>query len=349
MKITIKQIAQEAGVSVTTVSNVINKKAHRVSKDKIELIESIIQKYNYTPNMNARALVQSSSRLIGLLYYSENEHFRFSDPFVTEVLEGIERCAKERGYFTLIHNVTSVADIQSVQRNWKFEGFIAVGVSEEFFEEIDAKIDAPIVFIDTHLSSLRYAELNQPDRRMFINTDDYQAGLTATSFLIGKGHEDIAFLTYPFQPDRTGVIQSRFKGYKEALKIAQIDYDGTLVFTNEKEDLPIIAANLDRFTAIVVTADFLAVELIHYLKEKNLYDQKQTSIISFDDIRYARLNDPPLTTIRLDQVSKGELAMITLSNILEKKEYEADQLKILMGELVVRKSVTEGPRFGQIV
>ncbi|NLM66984.1 MAG: LacI family transcriptional regulator, partial [Enterococcus sp.] len=64
-RITIKEIAEEAGVSMTTVSNVLNKKTHRVSEETIQLVEEIIKKYNYIPNMNARSLVNSSSRLIG--------------------------------------------------------------------------------------------------------------------------------------------------------------------------------------------------------------------------------------------------------------------------------------------
>lgn len=83
---------------MTTVSNVINKKAHRVSQDKIEMIEGIIKKYNYSPNMNARALVKSSSRLIGVLYFSDQKNLDFADPFVTEVLDGIQRVTKEHSF-----------------------------------------------------------------------------------------------------------------------------------------------------------------------------------------------------------------------------------------------------------
>ena len=120
-RITIKQIAEEAGVSMTTVSNVLNKKTHRVSEEKIQLIEEIIEKHHYIPNMNARSLVNSSSKLIGLLYYSKENDFIFSDPFTSELLAGIEKESKRNGYFVLVHNVTSINDILTLQKNWNFD------------------------------------------------------------------------------------------------------------------------------------------------------------------------------------------------------------------------------------
>jgi len=334
MKVTIKQIAKEAGVSVTTVSNVINHKAHRVSNDKKKIIEDLIEKWGYTPNMNARALVQSSSSLIGLLYYSFQEHINFSDPFVTEILEGIEQSAKAAGYFTLVHNVTSVEDIEVVQRNWKFEGYIMIGVSEAFFDEVHGKLTAPVVFIDTHLPSVKYQELSHPC--WFINTDDYQASYDATNYLLGKGHQKIAFLSYPFQSSQTGVIQQRYAGYIHALKSQGLKPDLSLRFT--REDFEQMGLALKEYSAVIATADVLAMEFIHYLKERGLYDQKQTALISFDDIRYASLCDPPLTTIRLDQIRKGSLAMELLMEMIKEPDEDREALKLIKGELVIRKS-----------
>jgi len=233
LKITIKQIAKEAGVSVTTVSNVINNKTHRVSEDKKRLIETIIKKYDYIPNMNARALVQSSSRLIGLLYHSNQGSINFSDPFVAEVLEGIEHLAKATGYFTLIHEITSVQDIEIIKKNWRFEGFIIVGVFEQFFEEINSKIQEPIVFIDTHLPKERYEEVQPFTNRVFINTDDYLAGYTVTHYLITKEHKKIAFLAYPFEINQASVVQQRFKGYVQALKEQKLTVNEGAIYTND--------------------------------------------------------------------------------------------------------------------
>nr|WP_128080807.1 LacI family DNA-binding transcriptional regulator [Enterococcus crotali] len=338
MKITIKKIAEEAGVSVTTVSNVINNKAHRVSDTKKELIQSIIKKYNYSPNMNARALVQSSSRLIGLLYFSDKPKLDFSDPFVTEVLEGIERIAKENGFFILVHSVNSMEDIEEVQKNWKFEGFIAVGFTQQLFEQADKIIQSPIVFLDTHLEEQMYTKIKNYPNRYFINTNDFQAGFDATSYLLSRGIEKIAFLSYGFDENQTSVIQQRYLGYKAALNQQNIDIEEQLIYTDEEQSDMLEA--IDAYQGVIVTADFLALTFIHFLKQHQAYSEEKLSIIGFDDIAYAALNDPPLSTVRLDQISKGEKAMQLLVDISIKEEdaSKIDQLNELQGKLVIRKT-----------
>ncbi|MGV3084071.1 LacI family DNA-binding transcriptional regulator [Enterococcus dispar] len=336
MKITIKKIAAEAGVSVTTVSNVINNKANRVSDEKKELINQIIKKYDYSPNMNARALVQSSSHLIGLLYFSERPRLDFTDPFVAEVLEGIERVAKEKGFFTLIHNITSQQDIEDIQKNWKFDGLIAVGFNQAFFELINESISVPIVFIDTHLDERVYNNLHEYPNRYFLNTDDFNAAFKPTEYLLQKGHKKIAFLSYDFDLTQSGVVQQRYIGYMSALNAHGIDVKGNLIFT--EEDFDTLLSAIDSFTAILVTADYLAMQLIHFLKSNHVFYERQISVIGFDDIKYAALNDPPLTTVRLDQLAKGQKAMEILVSVIggTKKESEVFNLG---SELIIRQTV----------
>lgn len=335
MKVTIKKIAEEAGVSVTTVSNVINNKARRVSAEKKELILSIIKKYNYSPNMNARALVQSSSRLIGLLYYTEKSHLDFSDPFVTEVLEGIERVAKKNGYFILVHSVSSPKDIEEVQKNWKFEGFIAVGFSQKLFKQVNKIIQGPIVFLDSHLEKKTYLSIGDYPNRYFLNTDDYQAAFDATNYLLKRGVKNIAFLSYNFDERQTSVIQQRYLGYKTALKQRKVKVKSELVYTDtEKEKM---LSDIDNYQGVLVTADFLALQYIHFLKQHQAYSEKKLSIIGFDDIAYSKLSDPPLTTVRLDQISKGEKAMQMLIDISETKK-EVSQVNQLEGKLIIRET-----------
>lgn len=336
MKITIKKIAEEAGVSMTTVSNVINNKAHRVSQEKKDLINSIIEKYDYSPNMNARALVQSSSHLIGLLYFSKRPRLDFTDPFVAEVLEGIERVAKATGFFTLIHNVTSQQDIEDIQKNWKFDGLIAVGFNQSLFESINKSIQVPIVFIDTHLDERIYSNLQDYPNRYFLNTDDYQAAYKATDYLIKNGHQKIAFLSYDFEINATSVIQQRYIGYLSALKANHLTDSEHLIFTDS--DFTKMLNTIDQYTAVIVTADFLAMQFIYYLKKNQAFYENEISVIGFDDIKYSALNDPPLTTIKLDQLEKGHKAMELLVEIVENGPKES-MITNLDSELVIRKTV----------
>ena len=322
---------------MTTVSNVINKRTDRVSKEKIELIEGIIKKFNYTPNMNARSLANSSSNLIGLLYHSVGEKVNFSDPFVSELLAGIEERAKELGYFILVYNIESLDDVIAVQQNWKFEGFIIVGVLEKLFDPIQKKIpdDVPVVFVDTHLSEDLKAKVETLTERFLIASADEESSYDAAKFLLEQGHQQIGFLSFKFDESENGVINERFKGFKRAINEFGHHFNERLVFNDQEFDQ--VANNLDSITALVVSADFLAVKLIHYLRQRGLYDREKLSIVGFDDVSYAQYLEPPLTTIRLNQKNKGVKAIEVLSEAIEGQPIEKSIL--LPGELVVRESV----------
>lgn len=318
---------------MTTVSNVIKKRTDRVSKEKTELIEGIVKKYNYSPNMNARSLVNSSSNLIGLLYHSVD----FSDPFVSELLEGIEERAKELGYFILVYNIESIEDVVAVQQNWKFEGFIVVGVLEKLFDPIQNKIpeDVPVVFVDTHLSEDLKAKVETLSERFFIASADEKSGYDAAKFLLEQGHKQIGFLSFKFNECENGVINERFQGFKRAINEFGHRFNERLVFNEQEFDR--VANNKDSFTALVVSADFLAVKLIHYLRQRELYDKEKLSIVGFDDVSYAKYLEPPLTTIRLNQKNKGTKAIELLSEAIQNQPIE--KFILLPGELVVRESV----------
>lgn len=335
MRVTMKQIAQEAGVSVMTVSNVINGKGGKVSADRRLEIEKIIKKYNYSPNMNAKALVNASSRLIGLLYYSDGAGYDFSDPFATEVLSGIETVAKKENYFILIHNVNSLEDIQEIQSNWAFSGFIAVGFYQEIYLKMVEAVSVPIVFVDTHLDN--EGEALQNEDVYFVKTDDYLQAKKAVNFLYSQGHEAIGFLSYNFDLSIVGVIERRFNGYKDSLKENGLSFDESLIFNDS--DFDQVIDHLDQLSAIFVTADYLAMNFIKYLRDRGLYDVNKLSIISVDDIKYAELNNPPLTTIRLNQVDKGTVALERIIQHVN-KQAKIPKVTIIEGELIERNSVS---------
>lgn len=335
-RITIKQIAEEAGVSMTTVSNVLNKKTHRVSEEKIQLIEEIIEKHHYIPNMNARSLVNSSSKLIGLLYYSKEDDFIFSDPFTSELLAGIEKESKRNGYFVLVHNVTSINDILTLQKNWNFDGFIVVGVSTESFIEIDNIIKKPVVYIDTYLFEHDQKIMEKKRQCSFVNTNDYQASETAVEFLIECSHKKIGFLSFDFEPSIPSVIQQRHLAYKEGLEKHHIPYREEFIFDEHEFDK--IQNALNQMTALLVTSDHLAAKFVKYLKNRNSYSVETLSIIGFDDVSFSELMDPGLTTIRLEPSEKGRIAFKELRKLILGELTKSQQIK-MDGKLIVRQSV----------
>ena len=151
----LKDIAKEANVSVTTVANVIHGNHKRVAKETVDRINEIVQRTNYVPNMTARSLVKKFSKIIGVINYSstgKKGNF-ISDPFYSAVIAGIKEELREKGYFLMIWTVFSEEDLFSLFRNWNMDGLILIGAfKDKFYEKlIDAKV--PLVLIDSYVDN----------------------------------------------------------------------------------------------------------------------------------------------------------------------------------------------------
>lgn len=340
MKITIKEIAQLANVSVTTVSNVINNRTNKVSQQTIERINNIIKEYNYTPNMNAKALVNSSSKLIGLLFFAEEKIYHFNNPFAGAILEGIETIAKDENYFVLLQTIHSVDDIGLIRNNWQFSGFIGVGFNQKTMIDTMKIVEEPITFIDTYFDENELVDLKDKDNLFFVRTDDKKLARELVNHLVENGHRKIAFLCYPVSLEGHGVIQERLAGYKEGLSVNGIEFNEKLIFFNNQFDT--VIETIDKFTAIMVSADILAIELIAKLKEQGFSVPDDCSVISFDNIQFSELISPKLTTMNLFQNVKGEVALGQIMMRIKGTPKENIQQTIIMdGELEVRESVKQ--------
>lgn len=333
MKITLKMISEEAGVSMTTVSNVINNKSARVSKETADHIRDIIKKYNYVPNLTARSLATNSSRLIGVLYNQIDLDLRFSDPFVGEFLDGFSKEATQKNFYTFIHPLTSINEVEELQRQWLFAGFVAIGFNGSRATDLAQSVKHPIVFVDAYFEG-------QTDENCFVvRTDDYKAGYDATQYLIDNGHQKIAFLGYTFNHSISNVISERYRGFNEAYTAFKKDVESgnsNQLYNEFQFELIKEAIKQEEITALIVSADNLAIRLINYLKTADSY--QNISIISFDNIEFASIVDPPLTTISLFQSEKGAQALNILAEKID-EDLTADKITQLEGQLVERKTV----------
>lgn len=316
--VTIKQIAKEAGVSEMTVSNVINRRKGKVSNQTLARIEKIIKKYNYTPNMNARALVTGSSMLLGVFFFSD-KIIDFEDPFICEVLTGIESEAKKIGYFTLIYNVITREDVDIIQRNWHFDGIIAIGFNTWSYNELAKYFHNPTVFIDTYVDDESLEQMHSQNiPHAFINVDDFAVGKLAAATLILHGHKNIAFLSYEHGLEKSQVIFRRFSGYQsEVSKKGGSEgyfYDFSSLFESILQG---------RFSAFVASADILSIKWLSYIGEKGLHVPDFHSMVGIDNSRYTRLISPYITTIDLFHTRRGENAVCMLDLLIQGKEIES--------------------------
>ncbi len=339
---TIKDIAREAMVSVTTVSNVIHNKSAHVAPETVERINKIIEAHNYTPNMSARALVNKSSRIIGVINHliPQQAGSFLQDPFHGAFIGGIERALRLRDYYMMVRTVESEAEILSLFRNWNLDGVILTGLFEDSFFGRLIKADKPIVLLDSYIGS---------DKIFNVGLEDYRGGLLATRYLIDRGHRDIVFASPRIVAH--GVIDERYKGYCDALRAAGLPLSPENVYEQEitiSEGIKLgqaLSARRD-VSAIFATADILAAGIMSGLQASGVRVPEDMSIVGFDDLFISRITSPQLTTIHQDADAKGAIAADLMVDYLEGKA-PASRTIIMPVSLVERASVAAAPTLGR--
>lgn len=332
--ITIKDIAQAVGVSCTTVSNVIHGKTGRVSAETITRINEAIDKLGYVPNMSARSLVSSSSKVIGMISHltSNKKESIVEDPFHSAFIGSIEKTLSENGYYLMLRTVETTSDLMNFLHNWNVDGLFCTGVFQDEFFEALSSLKIPVVLIDSYVSHPNICN---------VGLEDYEGGYTATRYLIDKGHRHIAFASPTIR--EKGVVYERFQGYKDALKEASIPFRQSFVFEQELDTATTIAlgrklATKKDITAVFATADILAAGIMAGLKQSGKKVPDDISVLGFDDINLCQLTSPTLTTIHQDAPLKGKLAVYFLMDKLDNRPILKKEV-ILPIHLVERESV----------
>ncbi len=340
--ITIKEIARQLGMSTTTVSNVIHGKTKEVSKDTIDRVERFLKEVDYVPNINARNLAQNKSKIIGVVIKTMENRYEpiLSDPFVATMISGIEKMARESGYFMMLYISDDIDEILKYVTTWNVDGLLLFWMMDDDAFRIYEKYRKPVVCIDTYISEETEAEYG--DAFINIGLDDEKGTYDAVKYLISLGHKDIGFMSDNFDK---GVDRHRFRGYQKALSEAGIEYSPENLFelnstkNGIEASLNNLAEKAKSYTAVVCCADTFATMFINTCVKNGLRVPEDISVVGFDDNMLGRLCRPSLTTIHQDASAKGNLATSTLIDMIHGKE---PQKRVFMydPELIIRESTT---------
>jgi len=333
--ITLKEIAKEAGVSVMTVSNVVNGNLTKVSKENAARIQKIIRDRKYVPNSPARSLAKSNSNIIAIILRGDQNENSLQSPHNATLIGTMIQKIQKLGYYTMVNIVQSPEDISKSLRTWNVEGAIFLGMFDDEIERIYQVYDAPMVFIDSY-SDLR--------RLSNIGIDDYKGGKLAAQHLLERGHRNIAFVGPPTK--HNGVIQHRFAGFCDGLKERGISLNPHLHFILESDVQPgaiidtgkKIANMYGDVTAAFVTSDQIGSYLIRGLCVSQIRVPDDFSIVGFDNLMISTQITPQLTTISQDLDQKASLSVEVLFRQLKTPGSPAESL-VLGVELIERESV----------
>ena len=332
-KISIKDIAAAAGVSHSTVSRAL-RNSPLLKPETIQRIQKIAREKGYTASAVARSLVTRRTHTLGVVVTT------IADPFVAEVVSGIEETANDHGYSVFLANSNA-----EPERELK----VAQSFAERRVDGIIVTSSRVGALYTPMLSSLQIpiVLVNNQHPGQFVHSvliANFEASRDATRHLIQLGHTRIAYLgdRFGYQSDT-----ERFAGYREALDCAGIPFRPELVSHGDGKPeggyqaMKKLLSLPDPPTAVFCYNDMSALGALKAIREAGLRVPRDISLVGFDDLFIAEYSEPPLTTVRQPRRQMGRLAAEILLKLIQGAG--AEELIRVPGELILRQSTAPPP------
>ncbi|MGO4290601.1 LacI family DNA-binding transcriptional regulator [Chitinophaga sp. RAB17] len=332
-KVSLKDIATEAGVSTALVSYVLTNKEKeaRVGEEIAKKIREIARKLNYQPNHIARSLKSGRSFTIGLIVAD------ISNPFFANIARTIEDEAKRNNYTVIFgssdENVDKSRDLINVLLNRQVDGLIITPTegSEEQINQLKAQ-KVPFVLIDRFFPEIEASH---------IAVNNYEAAYNAVSHLVKMGRKRIGMVAYKTTLHH---ISERKRGYKEALQAHHMTGNTLLKsarYSHLKEDIKIsidqLLSGRHPADAVFFATNSLAMEGLKYINSLGIRIPDQLAVITFDEGEALDLFYSPVTFVRQPILEMGKAAVRVLLEEIKDNKKEIEHICIDTA-LVVRKS-----------
>lgn len=315
-QVSIRDVAQEAGVSPATVSYILNDTPNlSFTQETRDRVMAAAEKLSYVANQAAKTLgagrTQKSvrSKLIGIVIpQTENKRkestIMFGNPLYGSFLSAVELVVRKEGYHLILSGTNPGQNYFDIVKSRTLDGVIILRALPMDDAEEYQRYNVPVVLVDCY----------GIDDSFFYNirTDDRLGGYMAAKHLIDMGHRNIAHVTGELKDH--GVNFERYRGYLDALREAGIQpnkdflFEGYVGYSYGVEVASQLAENGREITAVFVSADITALGLVNHLRERGLFVPDDISVIGFDDVEYAKMCYPGLTTIRQNISEKGKQA-----------------------------------------
>ncbi|WP_248924648.1 LacI family DNA-binding transcriptional regulator [Paenibacillus hamazuiensis] len=331
--VTIKDIAKQLGVSVSTVSRALNNHPDIKPETKREVLEAM-EKFQYTPNALARSLINKKSYTVGLMIPD------IKDPFFANIADGVEEVLSDSGYQVVYGNTThrlekEIRFLGSVIER-KMDGIIATpDVMNDEIVDLLKRLEIPVV-----LTRRRPPEgLDIP----VVDVDHYKGACTAVEYLLSLKHRHIGFIGMP-EYSFTG--QERYRGYVDTLQAGGIrpDPNGAVFGGRTIEDgykaMARLREQFPSVSAVFAANDMLGIGALEWLAKHGVKVPEQVSVIGFDNVEVSDLHWIKLTTIAQPRNLMGRKAAELLLAMMQGNPVPAEPI-FLDTELIVRNTCAE--------
>ncbi|MER5185084.1 substrate-binding domain-containing protein [Streptomyces sp. NPDC002896] len=329
-RVTIAEIAQKAGVSVPTVSRVVNGRSD-VSPQTRARVEDLLRLHRY------RRRVPGSGDRAALLDLVFGD---LGSPWAVEIIRGVEEVAHAAGMGTVVSAIHGRSDARRWMTNLRARASdgVMTSVLEPVLHEELRTLGVPVVVIDPAGSPA----LETPS----VGATNWAGGMAATDHLLRLGHRRIGMIAGPL---RHPCSRARLGGYRAALEGAGIPVDASLIARGDfRHASGFTGCNTlldlrEPPTALFAASDPMALGAIEALRRRGLRVPEDISVVGFDDLPEVRWCAPPLTTVRQPLADMGKMAVRTLQRLARAEELDSTRVE-LATELVVRASTAAPAR-----
>jgi LacI family transcriptional regulator len=333
----IRKIAEQARVSIATVSNVISGN-RPVSRELTERVQAAIRELDYHPNHVARSLKVKQTRMLGMIIPD------ITNPFYPELMRGAEDASRERKYLLVTANTDERADreqnVMSALRSHRVDGLlIAVAPRAGAIESLEstAKAGTPVVFLDRAPSGARVDS---------VTVDNLDGARNCVRHLIRLGHREIAIITGSLDLE---IGRQRLQGFEAALDEAGIEPRRNLILEGDFKEgsgyrlAKEVLLRQHHPTAIFVCNGVMAIGALQAINEVRMRCPEDVSLATFDDLPFARAFRPRLTCVAQPVYDLGFKGANLLIDRIERKLTDDSAHIELTSELKIRES-TGAPR-----
>lgn len=333
---TIKDIAQKVGVSETTISRYLNKKYEYMSEKTRDKIETVIRELDYRPNQMARSLKSQKSRMIGAVIAD------IENPFSSLIIKGLSDQCEKQGYTLLI----AVSDDSAVNERKHIENFLdnqvdglvinTSGDNEEYLLALHAS-RLPLILLDRGVTG------NQID---MVTTDNEGAVEKMLTYLVETGFQSIGFFSDKLS---NSVRQDRVRSFENVLAQPKMKSIQGGVYTDVVSDESSILTAVQQFhqfpepRVIFASNSLVTLKILEVMKSHSYQINRDFSICGFDDLAWAKVMSPSLTTIHQDSYALGAESIDQLVKKIEKKDPQSNhqgKRTLFPATLKIRESTT---------
>lgn len=325
-RITIRDIAEELGLSTATVSNVIHGKTNKVSDETVCRVQALLEQRQYIPSMAGILLARNDSRIVGVVV---NDHEKYEgrvleDFFVSASVNHLSTQIEENGCFLMLKKTTDREEILRFASMWNLDGMVLLGYCDEDYQYLRSHMRVPFVVYDG------YCE--RPEGLANITIDNFDGGFQVGRHFGELGHKNVLCIA----DNGVCVDQERYDGFRagfgaEAQRIiVPMQTEARWEFYREK--LPYLRT----FSAIFAVSDYYAIDLMQFLRQQGIRIPEDIAVAGFDDTPMCQLVTPALTSVSQNIAQRAELA---IRKLRELKDGEVTETNIrLPVELKIRSS-----------